>query len=118
MINENKNIDEEIIEDFECNFYGAIHKINGNDIDARIYDYKTHELVDDITFDISEFSLDEQSKVIENVIFTWDIGSKDNNSYSIFKLMKRNPLTKEEKAKKEKDIQDTISLFDSLGFNK
>lgn len=27
-------------------------------------------------------------------------------------------LTKEEKAKKEKDIQDTIILFDSLFFNK
>lgn len=118
MINENKNIDEEVIEDFECNFYGAIHKINGNEIDARIYDYKTHELVDDITFDISEFSLDEQSKVVENVIFTWDVGSKDNNPYSIFRLMKRKTLTDEEKAKKEKDIQDTIDFFDTLGFNK
>lgn len=118
MINENKDINEEVIEDFKCNFYGVIHKINGNEIDARIYDYKTHELVDDITFDISEFSEDEQSKIVENVVFTWDVGSKDNNPYSIFRLMKRKTLTDEEKAQKEKNIQDTINFFNSLGFNK
>lgn len=113
-----RGFDISVIEDFKCNFYGVIHKINADKIDARIYDYKTNELVDDITFDISEFSLIEQSKLVENVIFTWDVGSKDNVPYSVFKLKKREPLTEEEKAKKEKDIQDTINFFDSLGFNK
>lgn len=118
MVNENKDINEEVIEDFECNFYGVIHKINADEIDARIYDYKTHEFVDDITFNISEFSLDEQGNIVENVVFTWDVGSKDNNPYSIFKLMKREPLTEEEKAQKEKDLQDTIKFFNSLDFDK
>lgn len=82
--------------DFKYEFWGAIDKIENNKISARIYNLSDHEFVDEITFDIFEFSKEEQSMVHENVIFFWTVGKKQNNHYSIFEIKKVDPLIKNE----------------------
>lgn len=77
-------------------FWGAIDKIENNKISARIYNLSDHEFVDEITFDISEFSKEEQSMANENVIFLWTVGKKQNKHYSIFKIKKVDPLIRNE----------------------
>lgn len=105
----------EKIKDFKSSFYGVIHNIKNNtEIEARIYNLEDNELVDDIIFDISEFSIPDQKLVGENVVFLWTVGSNNDNHYSTFEIKKRTPLTKEQQIKKENDIKETIDFFRKL----
>lgn len=105
----------EKIKDFKSSFYGVIHNIKNNtEIEARIYNLEDNELVDDIIFYISEFSIPDQKLVGENVVFLWTVGSNNDNHYSTFEIKKRTPLTKEQQIKKENDIKETIDFFRKL----
>ena len=72
--------------DFSSKFYGVIDKIIGEEIHARIYQISDHEFVDEITFNIDEFSKEDRIRITLNVVFLWNIGCRQNKHYSTFKI--------------------------------
>lgn len=107
-------MNEDKVEDFKEEFYGVIHKFNEKECYARLYSRTTNELVDDISFETNEFSIEDRKDLIENVIFYWDIGSVNGESYSIFKLKRIQPLSEEERIKKQKEINDMVEYFSKM----
>ncbi|MCR1304586.1 MULTISPECIES: hypothetical protein [unclassified Enterobacter] len=66
--------------------YGVVDSIISNEnrknssktIHARIYDVSSNEFIDEISFLSDEFSLSDQSKLVENCVFYWHVGVEKN----------------------------------------
>ena len=58
--------------------YGVIDNIissNSNkEVQARIYNIISHEIIDEITFSAEEFSKSDQKRLVESAIFYWYVG--------------------------------------------
>lgn len=80
---------EEDLPLFNQTYYGIIDKINGDECEARIYDYETDELADVITFNKSEFPKADQEILTEFLVFIWAVGKDENGCYSRFNLKRR-----------------------------
>lgn len=96
-----------------ADWYGVIHDI-GEDgkIQARLYDAKNHELVDDIEFPIVNFPEHHRKDVVLNVIFTWRIGHIGNKPFSNFRLKYRDPNEKRKTPEEiEAIVNDLMEIF-------
>lgn len=71
--------------DYHHEFYGVIDKLEDKIIHARIYTMDD-EFFDEITFDKSELTEQERERLVENIVFFWNIGCQKGNHYSVFKL--------------------------------
>jgi len=71
--------------DFHQEFYGVIDKLEGESIHARIYTVDD-EFFDEITFDRKELGEEERVRIVENIVFFWNVGCQNGNHYSTFKL--------------------------------
>lgn len=71
--------------DFHKEFYGVIDKLEDKIIHARIYTMDD-EFFDEITFDKNEFAEQESVRLVENIVFFWNVGCQSRNHYSTFKL--------------------------------
>ena len=71
--------------DFHQEFYGVIDKLEDEIIHARIYTMDD-EFFDDITFNKNELTEQERKRLVENIVFFWNVGCRDGNHYSTFKL--------------------------------
>ncbi|MGC1035621.1 hypothetical protein [Pantoea agglomerans] len=107
----------------EC--YGIINrKFESKDgktyLDAAVYDIDNNDPLDNITFEVSEFSEDDRKDAIENSIFYWRVG-KDHHLYggdrnvSEFRIRRRvTRITRADKEIKEREISETIAYFSKI----
>lgn len=70
---------------FYHEFYGVIDKLEGKIIHARIYTMDD-EFFDEITFNENELTEQERERLVENIVFFWNVGCRDGDHYSTFKL--------------------------------
>lgn len=89
-----------------ANWYGAIDEIREDGIiNARLYDAKSHEMIDVIEFPITNFPEHERKDVVLNVIFTWRVGLLGKRAFSNFRVKYRNPNIKR---KTPEEIQSEV----------
>lgn len=82
-INDEQN---EQTSNYNCSFYGVIDRFEEEKCYARIYELDTHDYFDDISFNKDEFTEEDIKDLVENAIFLWDVGCKEDKHYSVFKL--------------------------------
>lgn len=95
--------------------YGVIDKIDNDDIQARIYDYKNHDIIDEISFKISEFPEWQRKHVSLYVVFNFSVGKIGRKPYTNFSLIYRKKLTKKEREEQEerieKQVENLMTIF-------
>lgn len=95
--------------------YGVIDKIENGEIEARLYDYKHHEIIDVISFNITEFPEWQRKHVSLYVLFNFSVGEIGRKPYTNFRLIYRKKLTKKEredqKERIEKQVEDLMTIF-------
>lgn len=91
--------------------YGVVDKIDNDEIEARIYDYKHHEIIDVISFNILEFPEWQRKDISLCVIFNFSVGKIGTKPYSNFRLIYRKKLTEEELEEQKKRIEKQVDEF-------
>lgn len=71
--------------------FGIILDNSDDIVKARIYDSTTYEIIDDISFNSTEFMPCERDKLEQFFIFTWRIGYIGSKPFSNMRLKKAKP---------------------------
>ena len=96
---------------FTLNAFGVILDKNDDVIKARIYDSKTYEIIDDITFSCTEFSTADRKKLDLFLVFTWRIGYIGSKPFNNFRLKVMEPYGGLSSMTKEKSIVLSLRCF-------
>lgn len=93
--------------------YGVIDKIENDKIEARLYDYKHHDIIDEISFNISEFPEWQRKHVSLCVLFNFSVGEIGRKPYANFRLIYKKKLTEKEEQQKriEKQVEEFMTIF-------
>ena len=76
----------------QADWYGAIDEIREDGtINARLYDRKSHELIDAIEFPLTNFPEQQRKDLVLNVLFTLRIGLIGKKPFANFRVKYRDP---------------------------
>lgn len=93
----------------QADWYGAIDEIREDGtINARLYDAKTHDMIDVIEFPITNFPVHQHKDVVLNVLFTWRVGRIGNRGFSNFRIKYRDPNVKRKTPEEIQEIVDDL----------